>query len=46
MDRVPLEMALAYMYPVGMCGADFGAFLPGQYSEYGPVIGEATIKAE
>jgi len=31
---------------VGMCGADFGAFLRKQYDEYGRVIREANIKAE
>jgi tripartite-type tricarboxylate transporter receptor subunit TctC len=34
------------MFPVGMCGTDFGAFLRRQYDEYGRFIREANIKAE
>jgi tripartite-type tricarboxylate transporter receptor subunit TctC len=34
------------LYPVGMCGADFGAHIRKQYDEYGRVIREANIKAE
>jgi tripartite-type tricarboxylate transporter receptor subunit TctC len=34
------------LYPVGICGADFGAYLRKQYDEYGRVIREANIKAE
>jgi tripartite-type tricarboxylate transporter receptor subunit TctC len=33
-------------YPVGICGADFGAHVREQYDEYGRVIREANIKAE
>jgi tripartite-type tricarboxylate transporter receptor subunit TctC len=33
-------------YPVGLCGADFAAYLRRQYDEYGRVIREANIKAE
>jgi tripartite-type tricarboxylate transporter receptor subunit TctC len=32
--------------PVGICGADFGAFVRKQYDHYGRVIREANIKAE
>jgi tripartite-type tricarboxylate transporter receptor subunit TctC len=32
--------------PVGMCGADFGAFIRKRYDEYGRVIREGNIKAE
>jgi tripartite-type tricarboxylate transporter receptor subunit TctC len=32
--------------PVGSCGADFAAFVRGQYDHYGRVIREANIKAE
>jgi tripartite-type tricarboxylate transporter receptor subunit TctC len=32
--------------PVGLCGADFGAFIRKQYEEYGRIIREANIKAE
>jgi tripartite-type tricarboxylate transporter receptor subunit TctC len=34
------------LYPVGMCGADFGAYLRKQFDEYGRIIREANIKAE
>jgi tripartite-type tricarboxylate transporter receptor subunit TctC len=40
------KFAAQEQYPVGMCGADFGAFLRQQYDEYGRVIREANIKAE
>jgi tripartite-type tricarboxylate transporter receptor subunit TctC len=40
------KLAAQGEYPVGMCGADFGAFLRKQYDEYGRVIREANIKAE
>jgi tripartite-type tricarboxylate transporter receptor subunit TctC len=33
-------------YPVGMCGADFAAYMRRQYDEYGRVIREANIKAQ
>jgi tripartite-type tricarboxylate transporter receptor subunit TctC len=32
--------------PVGICGADFGAFIRKQYDDYGRAIREANIKAE
>jgi tripartite-type tricarboxylate transporter receptor subunit TctC len=34
------------LYPVGLCGADFGAHIRKQYDDYGRIIGEAKIKAE
>jgi hypothetical protein len=34
------------LYPVGTCGAEFGAYLREQYAEYGRVIRDAKIKAE
>jgi tripartite-type tricarboxylate transporter receptor subunit TctC len=34
------------LYPIGMCGAEFGALLRKQYEEYGRVIREANIKAD
>ena len=40
------KLAAQGQYPVGMCGADFGAFLRKQYDEYGRVIREANIKAD
>jgi tripartite-type tricarboxylate transporter receptor subunit TctC len=34
------------LYPVGICGDDFGAYIRNQSEEYGRVIREANIKAE
>jgi tripartite-type tricarboxylate transporter receptor subunit TctC len=34
------------LFPVGMCGADYGALLRRQYDAYGRVVREANIKAE
>ena len=34
------------LIPIGICGADFAAFIRRQYEEYGLVIREANIKAE
>jgi hypothetical protein len=34
------------MFPVGSCGAEFGALLRKQYDDYGHIIREANIKAE
>jgi tripartite-type tricarboxylate transporter receptor subunit TctC len=34
------------LYPVGLCGADFGAYIRKQFDEYGRVIRDANIKAE
>jgi tripartite-type tricarboxylate transporter receptor subunit TctC len=44
--EVKAKLAIQGLYPVGMCGADFGAYLHKQYDEYGRVIREANIKAE
>jgi tripartite-type tricarboxylate transporter receptor subunit TctC len=34
------------LFPVGTCGADFGALIRKQYDDYGRVIRESNIKAE
>jgi tripartite-type tricarboxylate transporter receptor subunit TctC len=34
------------LYPVGICGIDFGAYVHKQYDDYGRVIREANIKAK
>jgi tripartite-type tricarboxylate transporter receptor subunit TctC len=44
--EVKAKIATQEVYPVGMCGADFGAFLRKQYDDYGRVIREADIRAE
>jgi tripartite-type tricarboxylate transporter receptor subunit TctC len=40
------KLALQGLYPVGICGAPFGAHLQKQYEDYERVIREAQIKAE
>jgi tripartite-type tricarboxylate transporter receptor subunit TctC len=43
---VRAKLVAVGLYPVGMCGADFSAFLRKQYDAYGRVIRESNIKAE
>ena len=40
------KLTLQGLYPVGICGAPFGAHLQKQYTDYERVIREAQIKAE
>ena len=40
------KLAAEGIYPVGICGAEFAAFLRKRYDEYGRAIREADIKAE
>ena len=40
------KLTLQGLYPVGICGAPFGAHLQKQYEDYERVIREAQIKAE
>ncbi|HEY6259826.1 MAG TPA: tripartite tricarboxylate transporter substrate-binding protein [Xanthobacteraceae bacterium] len=40
------KLQVLEMYPVGACGADFGAHLRRQFDDYARVIREADIKAE
>ena len=44
--EVKARLAAQAFHPLGMCGADFGAFLRKQYDEYGRIIREANIKAD
>jgi tripartite-type tricarboxylate transporter receptor subunit TctC len=44
--EVKARLVALGFYPVGMCGADFAAYMRRQYDEYGRVIREANIKAE
>ena len=44
--EIKAKLVVQGLYPVGMCGADFGALLRRQYDEFGRVIREANIKAE
>jgi tripartite-type tricarboxylate transporter receptor subunit TctC len=44
--EIKAKLVVQGLYPVGMCGADFGAFLRKQYDEFGRVIRDANIRAE
>ena len=47
--RVPeikAKLVAQGLYPVGMCGADFGSYLRKQFDDCGRVIREANIKVE
>ena len=44
--EVKAKLITLGFYPVGLCGADFAAYLHRQYDEYGRIIREANIKAE
>jgi tripartite-type tricarboxylate transporter receptor subunit TctC len=43
---VKAKLVAQSLYPVGSCGADFGALLSKQYNEFGNIIREANIQAE
>jgi tripartite-type tricarboxylate transporter receptor subunit TctC len=43
---VKARLAVQGLYPVGICGADFGAFVRKQYDDYGRAIREANIKPQ
>jgi hypothetical protein len=40
------KLAAIGLYPSGLCGPDFGAFLHQQYEDYAEVIRSANIRAE
>jgi tripartite-type tricarboxylate transporter receptor subunit TctC len=42
--EVKAKLAIQGLYLVGICGADFGAFIRKQYDDYGRAIREANIK--
>jgi len=44
--EVKSKLAAQELYPVGTCGAEFGAYLRKQSNEYGRIIREANIKGE
>ena len=44
--EIKRKLVAQVLYPVGMCGADFGALLRKQYDDFGRIIREANIKAE
>jgi tripartite-type tricarboxylate transporter receptor subunit TctC len=40
------KLRLQGLYPVGMCGAEFSAFVRKRYDEYGEAIRAANLKAQ
>jgi tripartite-type tricarboxylate transporter receptor subunit TctC len=44
--EVKRKLVAQGLYPVGTCGADFGALLRKQYDDFGRVIRETNIKAD
>jgi len=44
--EVKRKLTVQGIYPVGMCGADFGTLLRKQYDDFGRIIRESNIKAE
>ena len=44
--EVKEKLAVQELYPMGVCGADFAAFLRQQNEEYARVIKEANFKLE
>lgn len=46
MPKLPRSFRTLGIDPVGMCGADFSAFIRNKYKEYDRTIQEANVKAE
>jgi tripartite-type tricarboxylate transporter receptor subunit TctC len=46
LPEVKARLADQGLYPVGACGADFGALIRKRYDEYGQAIDESNIKGE
>jgi tripartite-type tricarboxylate transporter receptor subunit TctC len=44
--EVASKLAVQGLFPVGLCGSDFGEFIRLQYEESGRAIKEANIKAQ
>jgi tripartite-type tricarboxylate transporter receptor subunit TctC len=44
--EVKAKLALQGLYPVGMCGDEFGAFIHKRFDEYGEAIRETNIKPQ
>ena len=40
------KLAKQGLFPVGSCGAEFGAYMRSQVDEYGRIIRQSNIKAE
>src|SRR4029077_12143204 len=44
-NEVKAKLDVQGLFPAGICGADFAAYLRSQYEDYGRIIREANIKA-
>jgi tripartite-type tricarboxylate transporter receptor subunit TctC len=44
--EVKAKLAVQGLYPVGICGAEFGTYVRKQYDDYDRLVREANIKAE
>jgi tripartite-type tricarboxylate transporter receptor subunit TctC len=44
--EVKAKLALQGLYPVGLCGDEFAAYVRKRYDDYGQMIRESNIKAE
>jgi tripartite-type tricarboxylate transporter receptor subunit TctC len=43
---VKAKLALQGLYPVGMCGDEFAAYVRKRFDDYGEMIRESNIKAQ
>ena len=43
---VKAKLALQGLYPVGMCGDEFAAYVRKRFDDYGEMIKESNIKAQ
>ena len=44
--EVKAKLVAQRLYPVGLCGRDFGSFIREQYDKYDQIIREAKIKGQ
>jgi len=44
--EVKAKLALQGLYPVGMCGDEFAAYIRKRFDDYGEMIKESNIKAQ
>ena len=44
--EVKAKLALQGLYPVGMCGDEFAAYVRKRFDDYGEMIRESNIKAQ
>jgi len=45
-SEIKAKLETQAFHPLGICGADFAAFLRRQYDDYGRMIRETNMKAE